>query len=58
MSPSDRRDREPSRRDLAEVLRQSPIWREKDELLRSVPGIGPVLATTLLANLPELGLVT
>jgi len=45
-------------RDLAEVLRQSPIWREKDELLRSVPGIGPVLATTLLANLPELGTLT
>ena len=44
--------------DLAEALRQSPIWREKDELLRSVPGIGPVLATTLLANLPELGTLT
>jgi len=41
--------------DLAEALRQSPIWREKDELLRSVPGIGPVLTTTLLAALPELG---
>jgi transposase len=44
--------------DLAEALRQSPLWREKDELLRSVPGIGPVLATTLLANLPELGTLT
>lgn len=41
--------------DLAEAIRQSPVWREKDELLRSVPGIGPVLTTTLLANLPELG---
>jgi len=44
--------------DLAEVIRQSPVWREKDQLLRSVPGIGPVLATTLLANLPELGTLT
>lgn len=44
--------------DLAEALRQSPIWREQDELLRSVPGIGPVLATTLLASLPELGTLT
>lgn len=42
-------------RNLAELLRQSPVWREKEELLRSVPGIGPVLATTLPANLPELG---
>jgi transposase len=40
---------------LAEAIQQSPVWREKDELLRSVPGVGPVLTTTLLANLPELG---
>lgn len=44
--------------DLAEAIRQSPLWREKEELLRSVPGIGPVLTTTLLANLPELGTLT
>jgi transposase len=44
--------------DLADAIRQSPIWREKDELLRSVPGIGPVLTTTLLASLPELGTLT
>ncbi|HEX5544308.1 MAG TPA: IS110 family transposase [Nitrospira sp.] len=44
--------------DLAEAIRQSPVWREKEELLRSVPGIGPVLTTTLLANLPELGTLT
>jgi transposase len=44
--------------DLIEAMRQSPIWREKDELLRSVPGIGPVLTTTLLAMLPELGKLT
>ena len=44
--------------DLADAIQQSPIWREKDELLRSVPGIGPVLTTTLLAHLPELGTLT
>jgi transposase len=36
-------------------LRASPLWREQDELLRSVPGIGPILSLTLLAELPELG---
>jgi transposase len=34
-----------------------PIWREKDDLLKSVPGVGPVLSTTILADLPELGLL-
>ena len=41
--------------DLGAQLRQSPLWREKEQLLRSVPGVGPVLAATLLAELPELG---
>jgi len=41
--------------ELAGLVRATPIWRERDELLRSVPGVGPVLATTLLAHLPELG---
>lgn len=41
--------------DLAQAIRESPVWREKDNLLRSTPGVGPVLATTLLAGLPELG---
>ena len=41
--------------ELAALIRATPIWRERDELLRSVPGVGPVLATTLLAHLPELG---
>lgn len=41
--------------DLSEMVRQSPVWRERDELLRSVPGVGPVLSRTLLADLPELG---
>jgi transposase len=41
--------------DLDTTLRASPVWREREELLRSVPGIGPVCARTLLLDLPELG---
>src|SRR5215213_225488 len=37
------------------MVRESPAWRERDDLLRSVPGVGPVLSRTLLADLPELG---
>jgi transposase len=44
--------------DLTDAIHHSPVWREKDELLRSVPGVGPVLTSTLLANLPELGTLT
>ncbi len=42
-------------RDLDTAIRNSPVWREKDDLLRSVPGVGRVVATTLLCELPELG---
>jgi transposase len=41
--------------ELQRVLRASPVWRERDDLLRSTPGVGPVLSLTLLAQLPELG---
>lgn len=41
--------------DLAQQVRSSPSWRERDDLLQSVPGIGPVSSVTLLAQLPELG---
>jgi transposase len=41
--------------DLDTTLRASPVWREREELFRSVPGIGPVCARTLLLDLPELG---
>jgi transposase len=44
--------------DLRQLVRASPLWREKDDRLRSAPGVGPVLATTLLAALPELGRLT
>jgi len=42
-------------RDLDGFIRSSPMWRTKDRVIRSVPGVGPVLSATLLANLPELG---
>jgi transposase len=42
-------------RDLGRMLRTSPLWREREDLLRAVPGIGPVSCATLLAELPELG---
>ena len=42
-------------RELDEAVRESETWRANEELLRSVPGVGPVLARTLLAELPELG---
>ena len=41
--------------DLHQAIRTSPAWRAQDDLLQSVPGVGPVLARTLLASLPELG---
>ena len=42
-------------KDLRKTLRSSPVWREKDNLLRSVPGVGEQLSLSLLAYLPELG---
>ena len=44
--------------DLETMLRASPLWRANDDLLQSVPGIGPVCARTLLLELPELGTLT
>lgn len=45
-------------KDIAAAVEASPTWREKDELLQSIPGIGPVVSRTLLADLPELGTLT
>lgn len=42
---------------IGRAVRESPLWRERDDLLRSVPGVGPVLSATLLAQLPELGTI-
>lgn len=41
--------------DIDDAVRGSPAWREKEDLLASVPGIGPIIARTLIADLPELG---
>src|SRR5271167_5216005 len=41
--------------DIDTDVRASPAWREKEDLLASVPGVGPVTARTLIAELPELG---
>lgn len=45
-------------RELGERIRSDPRWREKDDLLQGIPGIGPVLSRTLLAGLPELGQIS
>lgn len=42
-------------RDLTHWIEQSPLWRAHEDLLRSIPGVGPQLARTLLALVPELG---
>jgi transposase len=42
-------------RDIDQAIRNSPAWRAKDDLLRGVPGIGPVVSRTLIGELPELG---
>ncbi len=44
--------------DLEQAVRSSPVWRLKEDLLRSVPGVGPVVSRTLLGELPELGSLT
>lgn len=42
-------------KEIDDTIRTTPLWREKEDLLRSVPGVGPTIARTLLAELPELG---
>jgi transposase len=41
--------------DIDDAVRGSPAWRQKEDLLSSVPSIGPVISRTLIAGLPELG---
>jgi transposase len=41
--------------DISRLIKESEVWQEKEALLQSVPGVGPVTAFTLLAELPELG---
>jgi len=42
-------------REVAAAVSRTPAWRERDRLLRSIPGVGPVVSRTLLADLPERG---
>ena len=42
-------------RDIAGRIRKTPVWRDRDQLLQSVPGVGPRTSSVLLASLPELG---
>jgi transposase len=44
--------------DLQSQIKSSPLWRTRDELYQSVPGVGPTLAKTLIIDLPELGFLT
>jgi transposase len=44
-------------RGLRDTIKESPLWRAKDNLLQSAPGIGPVVSLTLLADLPQLGVL-
>jgi transposase len=41
--------------ELDQTLRASPLWRERDQLVRRVPGVGPTVSLTVLAHLPERG---
>jgi transposase len=49
------RDLDDVDRDLNKAIQASPVWRAKEALYRGVPGIGPVISRTLIADLPELG---
>ena len=48
-------ERDPWDHELQTQLRQSPVWRATEQVRRRVPGVGPVVAATLVAELPELG---
>lgn len=41
--------------DIGTAVRASPVWRDKEDLLVSVPGVGPIISRTLIAEMPELG---
>ena len=43
--------------DVAAAIRSSPLWRAKDEIVPSTPGVGPILSRTLVAEVPELGVL-
>lgn len=41
--------------EIKDTIRGMPIWREREDLMRSVPGVGPTLARTIIADVPEIG---
>ena len=41
--------------DIGDLIKNSPIWRQKDKILQSIPGVGPVMSRTILSDLPEAG---
>jgi transposase len=45
-------------KEIRDVIQANPVWKEKEKILQCVPGVGPVTAATLLAELPELGTVS
>jgi len=45
-------------KDLHRLIQSNARWRHQDQIMRSVPGVGPVLSSTLLADLPELGSIS
>lgn len=45
-------------KDLSSTIRETPLWREQDELFRSVPGVGPVLSCSIVCELPEIGTIS
>ena len=45
-------------RGLRDTIKESPLWRAKDNLMQGVPGVGPVVSLTLLADLPQLGVLS
>lgn len=44
-------------KDLDSFIKSTPVWREKDAIIRSVPGAGPVLSVHLLSKVPQLGIM-
>jgi transposase len=52
------REQKELEKDIDDFIKGSPAWREKENLLQSVKGVGPALSSTLVAELPELGRLT
>lgn len=44
-------------KDISRTIKENPVWDAKDKLMQSVPGVGPVLSATIIAELPELGIL-